>query len=284
MRLHYDSIDWSHFEPQPGDEPPIPFSAFTKRKVRNHITCFLGYTNASVKKIIEDNIHRSPLYSGKIEGIGPRYCPSIEDKIVKFQDRERHHFYLEPEGLDNKEVYVNGLSSSLPVEVQRQILNAVPGLNHSVVMRPAYAIEYDAIIPTQLSHTLESKKIKNLYFAGQVNGTSGYEEAAAQGMMAGINAVLNLKNQDAFVLKREEAYCGVLINDIVIKGVDEPYRLFTSRAEFRLQLREDNAFERLGEYGLKYGLISERFYKSQQRKFNKRRETILRQKSNMRVI
>jgi len=274
MRLHYDSIDWSHFEPQPGDEPPIPFSAFTKRKVRNHITCFLGYTNASVKKIIEDNIHRSPLYSGKIEGIGPRYCPSIEDKIVKFQDRERHHFYLEPEGLDNKEVYVNGLSSSLPVEVQRQILNAVPGLNHSVVMRPAYAIEYDAIIPTQLSHTLESKKIKNLYFAGQVNGTSGYEEAAAQGMMAGINAVLNLKNQDAFVLKREEAYCGVLINDIVIKGVDEPYRLFTSRAEFRLQLREDNAFERLGEYGLKYGLISERFYKSQQRKFNKRRETI----------
>ena len=274
MRLHYDSIDWSKFEPQPGDEPPIPFSIFTNYKVKNKIICYLGYTNKTVKNIINDNIALSPLFSGKIEGIGPRYCPSIEDKIVKFPHRDRHHFYLEPEGLNNKEVYANGLSSSLPIEVQRLILDSIPGLEKSVVMRPAYAIEYDSIDPTQLNHTLESKDIENLYFAGQVNGTSGYEEAAAQGLIAGINSVLKLKNEEPFIPSREESYIGVLIDDIVTKGVDEPYRLFTSRAEYRLQLREDNAFERMGKYGLRYGLINEKTFDKQMRKINNRRKII----------
>lgn len=274
MRIHYDSIDWNRFEPQPGDEPPIPFSMFTRTKVKNKIVCYLGYTNPHVKKVINDNIDQSPLFSGAIKGIGPRYCPSIEDKVVKFPLRETHHFYLEPEGVNNKEVYVNGLSSSLPVEVQRKILNAIPGLDCSVMMRPAYAIEYDAIKATQLSHTLESKSIENLYFAGQVNGTSGYEEAAAQGMMAGINAVLKLKREDPFILGRNEAYTGVLIDDIVSKGVDEPYRLFTSRAEYRLQLREDNAFERLSQYALKFGLLDEKLFLREDGKLKKRKKII----------
>jgi len=274
MRLHHDSIDWSRFEPQPGDEPPTPFSMFTRTKVKNQIVCHLGYTTPGVKKVINDNIDQSPLFSGVIEGIGPRYCPSIEDKIVKFPHRDTHHFYLEPEGIDNKEVYVNGLSSSLPVEVQEQVLKAIPGLDRSVMMRPAYAIEYDAIKATQLNHTLESKSIKNLYFAGQVNGTSGYEEAAAQGMMAGINAALKLKEKEPFILGRDEGYTGVLIDDIVTKGVDEPYRLFTSRAEYRLQLREDNAFERLSHYALKFGLLDEKLFLTEDRKLKKRKNTI----------
>jgi len=274
MRLHSDTIDWSRFTPQPGDEPPIPFSMFTKTKVRNQVVCHLGYTTPLIGQIINDNLNRSPLFSGVIEGIGPRYCPSIEDKIVKFPHRETHHFYLEPEGLDNKEVYVNGLSSSLPVEVQREILDAIPGLDHAVMMRPAYAIEYDAIKATQLNHTLESKAIENLYFAGQVNGTSGYEEAAAQGMMAGINAVLKLKDLQPFILGRHEAYVGVLVDDIVTKGVDEPYRLFTSRAEYRLRLREDNAFERLSSYALKYGLLEEKLYRKEERKLKRRQKVI----------
>jgi len=274
MRLHYDSIDWSKFEPQPGDEPPVHFSIFTDFKVKNKIICYLGYTNKTVRNIINDNIALSPLFSGKIEGIGPRYCPSIEDKIVKFPHRERHHFYLEPEGIDNKEVYVNGLSSSLPINVQRLILDSIPGLENSVVMRPAYAIEYDSIDPTQLNHSLESKEISNLYFAGQVNGTSGYEEAAAQGLIAGINSVLKLKGEESFIPSRQESYIGVLIDDIVTKGVDEPYRLFTSRAEYRLQLREDNAFERMGKYGLKYGLIDKKIFDKQIRKIRKRKKII----------
>ncbi len=274
MRLHSDSIDWENFEPQPGDDPPVPFSIFTKFKVKNRVTCYLGYTTPKVKQVINDNLDLSPLFSGKIDGIGPRYCPSIEDKIVKFPNRERHHFYLEPEGLNNKEIYANGLSSSLPVHIQEEILKSIPGLDKSVMMRPAYAIEYDAIVPTQLNHKLESKKIDNLYFAGQVNGTSGYEEAASQGLVAGINAVLKLKNKDPFILRRDEAYAGVLIDDIVTKGVDEPYRLFTSRAEFRLQLREDNAFERVSGYGLKFGLLDNKLFAKEMRKLKKRKDAI----------
>ncbi len=274
MRLHSDSIDWTRFEPQPGDEPPIPFSMFTKKRVKNRIMCYIGYTTPQVRTVINDNLDQSPLFSGVIEGIGPRYCPSIEDKVVKFPHRETHHFYLEPEGVINKEIYVNGLSSSLPVEVQKQILQAIPGLDNAIMMRPAYAIEYDAVRATQLKHTLESKTIENLYFAGQVNGTSGYEEAGAQGMMAGINAVLKLREKQPFILGRDEGYTGVLIDDIVTKGVDEPYRLFTSRAEYRLQLREDNAFERLSHYALKLGLLDEKLYLSQERKLKRRQNLI----------
>ncbi len=274
MRLHLDTIDYSRFEPQPGDEPAVPFSMFTTRKVKNRVVCYLGYTNPGVRKVIQDNIDQSPLFSGTIEGIGPRYCPSIEDKIVKFPHRDTHHFYLEPEGIDNKEVYVNGMSSSLPVAVQRKILDAVPGLDCAEMMRPAYAIEYDAVKAVQLKHTLETKKIQSLYFAGQVNGTSGYEEAAAQGMMAGINAVLKLQEKEPFILGRHEAYAGVMIDDLVTKGVDEPYRLFTSRAEYRLQLREDNAFERLGRYALELGLLDLKLYRAQERKLNRRLKVI----------
>jgi tRNA uridine 5-carboxymethylaminomethyl modification enzyme len=276
MRLHADSIDWENFVPQPGDEPPLPFSMFTKGKVRNRILCHLGYTTPAVGKIVRDHLHLSPLYSGKIQGIGPRYCPSIEDKVVKFSGKERHHFYLEPEGLRNKEVYVNGLSSSLPVEVQRKILRAIPGLDQAQMMRPAYAIEYDAIQPTQLRANLEARHVENLFFAGQVNGTSGYEEAAAQGLMAGINAVLKVRGEAPFVLNRDEAYIGVMVDDIVRNGVDEPYRLFTARAEYRLQLREDNVFERLGGHAARLGLITRAVFDRETRKLERRRRMISR--------
>ena len=274
MRLHADSIDWGRFNPQPGDEPPAPFSMFTRGKVRNRALCYLGHTTREVGTIVRDHLHLSPLYSGKIQGIGPRYCPSIEDKIVKFADKERHHFYLEPEGLRNKEIYVNGLSSSLPVEVQKKILRAIPGLDQALMMRPAYAIEYDAIQPTQLRANLEAREIGNLFFAGQVNGTSGYEEAAAQGLMAGINAVLKVRGEAPFLLGRDEAYIGVMVDDIVRIGVDEPYRLFTARAEYRLMLREDNAFERLGGHGLRLGLLTPADFSREMRKLERRRRMI----------
>ncbi len=274
MRLHADSILWAKFTPQPGDEPPLPFSMYTRRQVKNRVCCYLGHTTPEVGRIIRENLQLSPLYSGKIQGIGPRYCPSIEDKIVKFPGRERHHFYLEPEGLDNKEIYVNGLSSSLPVEIQKLILQAIPGLDKARIMRPAYAIEYDAIQPTQLRASLESRQIGNLFFAGQVNGTSGYEEAAGQGLMAGINAVLRVRGEAPFILDREQAYIGVMVDDIVHGGVDEPYRLFTARAEYRLQLREDNVFERLGGHALRLGLVSRMDHDREMRKLSGRRHLI----------
>jgi tRNA uridine 5-carboxymethylaminomethyl modification enzyme len=274
MRLHADSIDWTRFTPQPGDEPPLPFSLFTRRPVRNRVLCYLGHTTPAVGEIVRAHLHLSPLYSGKIQGIGPRYCPSIEDKIVKFPERERHHLYLEPEGLGSKEIYVNGLSSSLPLEAQRLILKAIPGLERAQLMRPAYAVEYDAIQPTQLLPSLESREIGGLFFAGQVNGTSGYEEAAGQGLMAGVNAVLRVRGETPFILGREEAYVGVLIDDIVHRGVDEPYRLFTARAEYRLQLREDNVFERLGGYALRYGLIGRDDHDRQLRRLERRQRLV----------
>lgn len=260
MRLHADSIDWSAFEPQPGDEDPIPFSIRTKKKLENKILCYIGYTNEKVHEIIKKSLYKSPLYTGKIKGIGVRYCPSIEDKVVKFPEKNRHQFFLEPEGLKTKEVYVNGISSSLPLETQIEILKNIRGLENAVMLRPAYGIEYDFVYPEQISHTLECRDIENLFLAGQINGTTGYEEASAQGIIAGINAVLKIKGEEPFVLSREEAYTGVLIDDLVTRSVDEPYRMFTSRAEFRLLLRVDNCDERLLKYGLKLGTIEPFLY------------------------
>lgn len=260
MRLHRQTIDWQRFTPQPGDETPVPFSFRTKKRLENKIICYIGYTNPKTHQTIRKNLDQSPLYSGKIKGVGIRYCPSIEDKVVKFPHHQRHQFFLEPEGLETEEIYVNGLSSSLPFEVQKDLLKSIPGLDQAKILRPAYGIEYDAVLPTQLHPTLETKPIENLYMAGQINGTSGYEEAAAQGLMAGINAALKIKKRKPFTLGRHEAYTGVLIDDLVTKGVEEPYRLFTSRAEYRMHLRIDNADKRLTRYGYTFGLIPEEDY------------------------
>ncbi len=274
MRLWASTIDWSRFLPLPGDEPPRPFSLFTRGRPKNRIVCHQGHTNAGVKRVIEDNLALSPLYSGSITGVGPRYCPSIEDKIVKFPARDHHPFHLEPEGLTTREIYVGGLSTSLPPAVQRLILAEIDGLQHARMARPAYAVEYDALDATQLGPNLECREIAGLFFAGQVNGTSGYEEAAAQGLLAGINAVLACRREPPFLVGREEGYVGVMIDDLVSRGVDEPYRLFTARAEYRLQLREDNAFSRLGGHARRLGLLSEKDYRSQAEKQERRERAI----------
>ena len=261
-RLDGKTIDFSRTKPQFGDDRPVPFSFENKEICRSQVPCYVTHTNARTHEAIRSGLSRSPLYSGVIRGIGPRYCPSIEDKVVRFADRERHHVFLEPEGLRTAEYYPNGVSTSLPYDIQRKMLRTIPGLEEVEIVRPGYAIEYDFVDPVQLYPSLETKAVKNLFHAGQLNGTSGYEEAAAQGIVAGINAARKVRGEDPVVFSRSEAYIGVLIDDLVMKGAQEPYRMFTSRAEYRLLLREDNADLRLSETGYRTGLLSEERYRN----------------------
>lgn len=264
-RIDASSIDFSVMERQDGDLIPSPFSFRTQReefrKTKKQVPCFIAYTNETTHNIIESNFYRAPLFTGQIEGTGPRYCPSIEDKINRFRDKDRHHLFIEPQTFENTECYINGMSTSLPPDVQQQMIHSVHGMENAKIVRYGYAIEYDFVDPRELNHSLETKKIKGLYLAGQINGTTGYEEAAAQGLMAGINASLSLQNKEPLILRRDEAYIGVLIDDLVTKGTKEPYRMFTSRAEYRLLLREESADTRLSRYGHELGLIDDETYK-----------------------
>jgi tRNA uridine 5-carboxymethylaminomethyl modification enzyme len=269
-RLDGRTIDWDNFEPQLADERPVPFSFSTETIEQPQVTCFIGYTNEDVHDSIRTNIHESPLYSGQIKGVGPRYCPSIEDKVVKFPDKTRHQLFLEPEGHNTSEVYLNGFSTSMPAEFQQELVHKIPGLQEARIIRPGYAIEYDFVDPRELTPYLQTARISGLFLAGQINGTTGYEEAACQGLLAGINAALYIQKREGFRLRRDESYIGVLMEDLITHGVDEPYRMFTSRAEHRLALRYDTADARLTPHGKSLGLVGDSLWES----FNARRERL----------